>query len=161
MSEEKQSLISSQANVQHTLLNVKTRTISRGTLERGLVVLLVDVLIYLPSCVISVWECLVYVWLNYSLHLWPFKKKIYNCICLLEYYHREKRHVHDHKKNTCPLLLVADYRFFRHMGRGQESITLNYLVCLYEPLYCSIVNGYFNPKLVLVLIYQHLVFLFS
>ncbi|XP_008306635.1 disintegrin and metalloproteinase domain-containing protein 17a [Cynoglossus semilaevis] len=49
-----------------------------------------------------------------------------------EYYHREKRHVHDHKKNTCPLLLVADYRFFRHMGRGQESITLNYLIELID-----------------------------
>lgn len=43
---------------------------------------------------------------------------------------REKRQAHDHRKNTCPLLLVADYRFYQHMGRGQESITLNYLVCL-------------------------------
>uniref|UniRef100_A0A672ICY9 Disintegrin and metalloproteinase domain-containing protein 17-like n=1 Tax=Salarias fasciatus TaxID=181472 RepID=A0A672ICY9_SALFA len=39
-----------------------------------------------------------------------------------------KRRAHDHKKNTCPLLLVADYRFFKHMGREQESVTLNYLV---------------------------------
>lgn len=45
-----------------------------------------------------------------------------------ELHHREKRQAHDHKKNTCPLLLVADYRFFEHMGRGQESVTLNYLV---------------------------------
>uniref|UniRef100_A0A8C3AEL2 ADAM metallopeptidase domain 17a n=1 Tax=Cyclopterus lumpus TaxID=8103 RepID=A0A8C3AEL2_CYCLU len=44
----------------------------------------------------------------------------------------EKRQAHDHKKNTCPLLLVADYRFFKHMGRGQESVTLNYLVCFYD-----------------------------
>ncbi|KAM8913270.1 disintegrin and metalloproteinase domain-containing protein 17a isoform 2-T2 [Spinachia spinachia] len=47
-------------------------------------------------------------------------------------HHREKRQTHDHKKNTCPLLLVADYRFFKHMGRGQESITLNYLIELID-----------------------------
>lgn len=46
--------------------------------------------------------------------------------------HREKRYAHDHKKNTCPLLLVADYRFFEHMGRGQESVTLNYLIELID-----------------------------
>ncbi|XP_029316861.1 disintegrin and metalloproteinase domain-containing protein 17a isoform X2 [Cottoperca gobio] len=46
--------------------------------------------------------------------------------------HREKRQAHDHKKNTCPLLLVADYRFFEHMGRGQESVTLNYLIELID-----------------------------
>uniref|UniRef100_A0A7N8XJ98 ADAM metallopeptidase domain 17 n=1 Tax=Mastacembelus armatus TaxID=205130 RepID=A0A7N8XJ98_9TELE len=49
-----------------------------------------------------------------------------------EYHHREKRQALDHKKNTCPLLLVADYRFFKHMGRGQESITLNYLIELID-----------------------------
>uniref|UniRef100_A0A3Q4BB76 Uncharacterized protein n=1 Tax=Mola mola TaxID=94237 RepID=A0A3Q4BB76_MOLML len=47
-------------------------------------------------------------------------------------HHREKRQTHDHKKNTCRLLLVADYRFFQHMGRGQESITLNYLIELID-----------------------------
>uniref|UniRef100_A0A674F1W5 ADAM metallopeptidase domain 17 n=1 Tax=Salmo trutta TaxID=8032 RepID=A0A674F1W5_SALTR len=46
--------------------------------------------------------------------------------------HREKRVTHDHKKNTCPLALVADYRFFKHMGRGEESITLNYLIELID-----------------------------
>lgn len=45
---------------------------------------------------------------------------------------REKRQAHDHRKNTCPLLLVADYRFFQHMGRGQESVTLNYLIELID-----------------------------
>ncbi|XP_037605838.1 disintegrin and metalloproteinase domain-containing protein 17 isoform X1 [Sebastes umbrosus] len=45
---------------------------------------------------------------------------------------RGKRQVHDHRKNTCPLLLVADYRFFRHMGRGEESTTLNYLIELID-----------------------------
>ncbi|XP_045918746.1 disintegrin and metalloproteinase domain-containing protein 17a [Micropterus dolomieu] len=48
------------------------------------------------------------------------------------HHHREKRQAHDHKKNTCPLLLVADYRFFKHMGRGQESVTLNYLIELID-----------------------------
>uniref|UniRef100_A0A8C6SP60 ADAM metallopeptidase domain 17a n=1 Tax=Neogobius melanostomus TaxID=47308 RepID=A0A8C6SP60_9GOBI len=43
-----------------------------------------------------------------------------------------KRQVHDHRKNTCPLLLVADYRFYQHMGRGQESVTLNYLIELID-----------------------------
>ncbi|XP_037097518.1 disintegrin and metalloproteinase domain-containing protein 17a isoform X2 [Syngnathus acus] len=47
-------------------------------------------------------------------------------------HHREKRQVHDHKRNTCPLLLVADYRFFKNMGRGQESVTLNYLIELID-----------------------------
>lgn len=45
---------------------------------------------------------------------------------------RSKRQVHDHRKNTCPLLLVADHRFFRHMGRGEESTTLNYLIELID-----------------------------
>uniref|UniRef100_A0AAY5KGQ6 ADAM metallopeptidase domain 17b n=1 Tax=Esox lucius TaxID=8010 RepID=A0AAY5KGQ6_ESOLU len=45
---------------------------------------------------------------------------------------RDKRQVHDHKKNTCPLLLVADYRFFQEMGRGEESTTLNYLIELID-----------------------------
>uniref|UniRef100_A0A8C9T9B7 ADAM metallopeptidase domain 17a n=1 Tax=Scleropages formosus TaxID=113540 RepID=A0A8C9T9B7_SCLFO len=46
--------------------------------------------------------------------------------------HREKRQTHNHKKNTCPLLLVADYRFFQHMGRREESTTLNYLIELID-----------------------------
>ncbi|XP_063040209.1 disintegrin and metalloproteinase domain-containing protein 17a [Engraulis encrasicolus] len=45
---------------------------------------------------------------------------------------RERRAAHDHRRNTCPLLLVADYRFFRHMGRGEESTTLNYLIELVD-----------------------------
>ncbi|KAJ7989151.1 hypothetical protein DPEC_G00316540 [Dallia pectoralis] len=46
--------------------------------------------------------------------------------------HREKRSNHNPKKNTCPLLLVADHRFFKHMGRAEESITLNYLIELID-----------------------------
>ncbi|XP_069370628.1 disintegrin and metalloproteinase domain-containing protein 17 isoform X2 [Paralichthys olivaceus] len=45
---------------------------------------------------------------------------------------RGKRQVHDHKRNTCPLLLVADHRFFKHMGREEESTTLNYLIELID-----------------------------
>ncbi|XP_073682861.1 disintegrin and metalloproteinase domain-containing protein 17a isoform X2 [Garra rufa] len=44
----------------------------------------------------------------------------------------ERRSTHDHKKNTCPLLLVADHRFYKHMGRGEESTTLNYLIELID-----------------------------
>ncbi|XP_066530295.1 disintegrin and metalloproteinase domain-containing protein 17a isoform X2 [Hoplias malabaricus] len=46
--------------------------------------------------------------------------------------HRVRRQVHNPKKNTCTLLLVADYRFFEHMGRGEESTTLNYLIELID-----------------------------
>ncbi|XP_056101599.1 disintegrin and metalloproteinase domain-containing protein 17a isoform X3 [Rhinichthys klamathensis goyatoka] len=49
-----------------------------------------------------------------------------------EPHNRERRSAHDHKKNTCPLLLVADHRFFKHMGRGEESTTLNYLIELID-----------------------------
>uniref|UniRef100_A0A8C2FG79 ADAM metallopeptidase domain 17b n=1 Tax=Cyprinus carpio TaxID=7962 RepID=A0A8C2FG79_CYPCA len=44
----------------------------------------------------------------------------------------KRRQTVDHSKNTCPLLLVADYRFFRHMGRREESTTLNYLIELID-----------------------------
>nr|XP_057928055.1 disintegrin and metalloproteinase domain-containing protein 17 isoform X1 [Doryrhamphus excisus] len=45
---------------------------------------------------------------------------------------RVRRGVHEHRKNTCPLLLVADHRFFKHMGRQEESTTLNYLIELID-----------------------------
>ncbi|XP_072298090.1 disintegrin and metalloproteinase domain-containing protein 17-like [Eucyclogobius newberryi] len=45
---------------------------------------------------------------------------------------RVKRQTHDHSRNTCPLLLVADHRFFKDMGRGEESSTLNYLIELID-----------------------------
>lgn len=31
-------------------------------------------------------------------------------------------------KTRCPLLLVADYRFFQEMGSGNTKTTINYLV---------------------------------
>lgn len=33
-------------------------------------------------------------------------------------------------KTRCPLLLVADYRFFQEMGGGNTKTTINYLVQL-------------------------------
>ncbi|XP_077949941.1 disintegrin and metalloproteinase domain-containing protein 17 isoform X2 [Gasterosteus aculeatus] len=45
---------------------------------------------------------------------------------------RGRRQLPDPQKNTCPLLLVADHRFFEHMGRGEESTTLNYLIELID-----------------------------
>ncbi|GCB61038.1 hypothetical protein scyTo_0012843 [Scyliorhinus torazame] len=50
-----------------------------------------------------------------------------------EYLQRQKRqNALDTEKNTCKMLVVADYRFFKHMGRGEESITTNYLIELID-----------------------------
>ncbi|KAK6488482.1 disintegrin and metalloproteinase domain-containing protein 17 isoform X1 [Huso huso] len=51
-----------------------------------------------------------------------------------EHLHREKRQksTPDPKKNTCKLLVVADYRFFQNMGRSEESTTINYLIELID-----------------------------
>ncbi|XP_041043950.1 disintegrin and metalloproteinase domain-containing protein 17 isoform X1 [Carcharodon carcharias] len=51
-----------------------------------------------------------------------------------EYIQRQKRQnaPRDTEKNTCKMLVVADYRFFKHMGRGEESITINYLIELID-----------------------------
>ncbi|XP_051843188.1 disintegrin and metalloproteinase domain-containing protein 17 [Antechinus flavipes] len=35
-------------------------------------------------------------------------------------------------KNTCKLLVVADHRFYKYMGRGEESTTTNYLIELID-----------------------------
>nr|XP_032810428.1 disintegrin and metalloproteinase domain-containing protein 17-like isoform X1 [Petromyzon marinus] len=35
-------------------------------------------------------------------------------------------------KDTCTLLLVADFRFFQAMGRGQQGTTINYLIELVD-----------------------------
>lgn len=42
--------------------------------------------------------------------------------------HRKKRAILENSKNTCKMLVVADHRFFKYMGRGEESTTINYLV---------------------------------
>ena len=33
-------------------------------------------------------------------------------------------------KTRCPLLLVADYRFYQEMGASSTKTTINYLVCI-------------------------------
>ncbi|XP_053236934.1 disintegrin and metalloproteinase domain-containing protein 17 isoform X1 [Podarcis raffonei] len=45
---------------------------------------------------------------------------------------RRKRATPDPLKNTCRILVVADYRFFKNMGRGEESTTINYLIELID-----------------------------
>lgn len=46
--------------------------------------------------------------------------------------HRERRQADQYEytptKTRCPLLLVADYRFFQEMGGGNTKTTINYLV---------------------------------
>lgn len=46
--------------------------------------------------------------------------------------HREKRQIDQYEytptKTRCPLLLVADYRFFQEMGGSNTKTTINYLV---------------------------------
>ncbi|XP_068136417.1 disintegrin and metalloproteinase domain-containing protein 17 isoform X2 [Hyperolius riggenbachi] len=51
-----------------------------------------------------------------------------------EILHREKRQRPgpDPNKNTCKLLVVADHRFFKYMGRKEESTTINYLIELID-----------------------------
>nr|XP_033792600.1 disintegrin and metalloproteinase domain-containing protein 17 isoform X1 [Geotrypetes seraphini] len=49
-----------------------------------------------------------------------------------EHLHREKRSLPDPLKNTCKMLVVADHRFFKYMGRGEESTTINYLIELID-----------------------------
>lgn len=47
-------------------------------------------------------------------------------------HHRIKRQADQYEytptKTRCPLLLVADYRFFQEMGSGNTKTTINYLV---------------------------------
>lgn len=40
-------------------------------------------------------------------------------------------------RTRCPLLLVADYRFFREMGGGDTKTTINYLVSTYFKIVVS------------------------
>lgn len=49
-----------------------------------------------------------------------------------ESHQRSKRQADQYEytptKTRCPLLLVADYRFFQEMGGGNTKTTINYLV---------------------------------
>ena len=38
----------------------------------------------------------------------------------------------DLRQTRCPLLLVADYRFFSEMGGGSSKTTVNYLISLID-----------------------------
>ena len=52
---------------------------------------------------------------------------------ILELVHRVKRRADPNPlKNTCKLLVVADHRFYKYMGRGEESTTTNYLVSIWH-----------------------------
>lgn len=48
--------------------------------------------------------------------------------------HRQKRQIDQYEynrtKTRCPLLLVADYRFFQEMGASNTKTTINYLVSI-------------------------------
>lgn len=39
------------------------------------------------------------------------------------------------EKTRCPLLLVADYRFFKEMGGSNYKTTVNYLVCTVSSIF--------------------------
>ncbi|KAI0236749.1 ADAM 17-like protease [Lamellibrachia satsuma] len=58
---------------------------------------------------------------------------------------REKRSSKYPAKNTCPLLLVADYHFFRNMGQGSVSKTAIYLIGLIERVDAIYRNTNFGP----------------
>ncbi|XP_068911019.1 ADAM 17-like protease isoform X3 [Tenebrio molitor] len=51
-------------------------------------------------------------------------------------HHRNKRQVDQYEytptKTRCPLLLVADYRFFQEMGASNTKTTINYLISLID-----------------------------
>ncbi|XP_063771506.1 disintegrin and metalloproteinase domain-containing protein 17 [Pseudophryne corroboree] len=51
-----------------------------------------------------------------------------------EHFHRQKRQRAgpDPSRNTCKMLVVADHRFYRNMGRKEESTTINYLIELID-----------------------------
>ncbi|KAL7988046.1 hypothetical protein Chor_006965 [Crotalus horridus] len=53
-------------------------------------------------------------------------------IIMIENIPRRRRAIPDPMKNTCKMLVVADHRFFKNMGRGEESTTINYLIELID-----------------------------
>lgn len=54
--------------------------------------------------------------------------------------HRHKRQIDQYEynktKTRCPLLLVADYRFFQEMGASNTKTTINYLVSILYRTFC-------------------------
>jgi hypothetical protein len=49
-------------------------------------------------------------------------------------------------KTRCPLLLVADYRFYQEMGGSNTKTTINYLVRIYALLNLLNVHEYFHDR---------------
>ena len=49
-------------------------------------------------------------------------------------------------KTRCPLLLVADYRFYQEMGASSTKTTINYLVCTkrFTPIFSSYISLEFS-----------------
>lgn len=45
-------------------------------------------------------------------------------------------------KTRCPLLLVADYRFYQEMGASSTKTTINYLVSVKVHSYCTLIHNY-------------------
>lgn len=63
--------------------------------------------------------------------------------------HRQKRQVDQYEytptKTRCPLLLVADYRFFQEMGGSNTKTTINYLVSIL--FYCILLFNIYKIKI--------------
>lgn len=53
---------------------------------------------------------------------------------------RQAEYEYTPTKTRCPLLLVADYRFFQEMGGGNTKTTINYLVIFYSFSFTAIYN---------------------
>lgn len=65
--------------------------------------------------------------------------------------HRHKRQIDQYEynrtKTRCPLLLVADYRFFQEMGGSNTKTTINYLVCLSLNYFWYLLKCTFNKNI--------------
>ncbi|XP_006821051.2 ADAM 17-like protease [Saccoglossus kowalevskii] len=59
---------------------------------------------------------------------WKYSPNAYSNVTDQKKHSRSKRRIPS--KNICQLLLVADYRFFETMGRGEEENTVNYMISL-------------------------------
>ena len=72
-----------------------------------------------------------------SIKNWELKRKkiprfcVYYCIFVIFFSGELYNNLH---QTRCPLLLVADYRFFNEMGGGSSKTTVNYLISLIDRL---------------------------
>ncbi|KAH0621986.1 hypothetical protein JD844_023833 [Phrynosoma platyrhinos] len=70
---------------------------------------------------------------EYNIEVYPVSRVFTRRVCMHALnVPRQKRAVPDPLKNTCKMLVVADHRFFKHMGRSEESTTINYLIELID-----------------------------